>query len=257
MFYSVCYAQGPREYMEDTFSVNVINKYYTLFGVYDGHGGGQVSDMLKKEIAQQLEIILKSNPDIDLYTTFNDLFLLFDHKSKEFKSNVGSTSSVALILNNRILFANCGDTLTMVGLRNERRWLSVSQEHKASSEIERIEALGGSVLNIYGMHRVNGMLNMSRSIGDHHLKPYVIANPYVTSMSTNEIEFILIASDGLWDVFTMDQVYINIKTNINLLQKSGLSKNDAADKVIYQLIQQAYLKGSMDNITIIYIEIIK
>ena len=256
MFYSVVYAQGPREYMEDTFSVNIINKHHTLFGVYDGHGGGQVSDMLKNEIAQQLDILLKSNPDPDLYSTFNDLFSLFDQKSKRFGENVGSTSSIALVMSTRTWFANCGDSLTMVGLNNKKhKWLSVSQEHKASSEIERIEALGGSVLNIFGMHRVNGMLNMSRSIGDHHLKPYVIANPFVTSISTKLIEFILIASDGLWDVFTMDQVYDYLKINITAYLFANISKNEAVDKVLNQLIQQAYLKGSTDNITILYIEI--
>lgn len=247
MNYSVCYAQGPRDYMEDTYSINMINKHYSLFGVYDGHGGFQVSEMIKNEIAHHLEIILKSNPDPDLYTSLNDLFILLDQRAKIFNDKVGSTSSIALVMNNRIWFANCGDTLTMVGLRNKHKWVSVSQEHKASSEIERIEALGGSVLNIFGMHRVNGMLNMSRSIGDHHLKPYVIANPYVTSLSIKLIEFVLIASDGLWDVFTMDQVYNYIKIN--------LSNNIFIDEIIYQLIQQAYLKGSMDNITVLYIEI--
>jgi protein phosphatase 2C len=44
---------------------------------------------------------------------------------------------------------------------------------------------------------------MSRSIGDHHLRPYVIAEPEVSSFDRcPEDEVLIIATDGLWDVFS-------------------------------------------------------
>ena len=50
---------------------------------------------------------------------------------------------------------------------------------------------------------MNGFLAMSRSIGDHHLRPYVIAEPEVSSFDRcPEDEVLIIATDGLWDVFT-------------------------------------------------------
>jgi protein phosphatase 2C len=43
----------------------------------------------------------------------------------------------------------------------------------------RIKAAGGRIVFNSGSHRVMGMLAMSRAIGDHFLRPYVIAEPEV------------------------------------------------------------------------------
>lgn len=44
---------------------------------------------------------------------------------------------------------------------------------------DRIRAAGGRIVFNGGARRVNGMLAMTRSIGDHYLRPYVIAEPEV------------------------------------------------------------------------------
>lgn len=44
---------------------------------------------------------------------------------------------------------------------------------------ERVEKAGGQVLYWNG-HRVMGVLAMSRAIGDHGLRPYVISEPEVS-----------------------------------------------------------------------------
>ena len=43
----------------------------------------------------------------------------------------------------------------------------------------RIKSAGGRIVFSSGSHRVMGMLAMSRAIGDHFLRPYVIAEPEV------------------------------------------------------------------------------
>ena len=46
--------------------------------------------------------------------------------------------------------------------------------------------------------RVNGILAVSRSIGDFMLSPYVCPEPYINTMvKTNDDEFVIIACDGL------------------------------------------------------------
>ena len=47
-----------------------------------------------------------------------------------------------------------------------------------------------------------GMLAMSRAIGDSYLKPFVISDPEVrvVERKDGEDEFLILASDGLWDV---------------------------------------------------------
>lgn len=46
---------------------------------------------------------------------------------------------------------------------------------------ERVEKAGGQVLYWNG-HRVMGVLAMSRAIGDHCLRPYVIPEPEVSNI---------------------------------------------------------------------------
>ena len=66
--------------------------------------------------------------------------------------------------------------------------------------------------------RVLGVLATSRAIGDNYLKPYVSSEPEVTvTERIEEDEFMILASDGLWDVVTNDaacatvQMYLNKK----------------------------------------------
>jgi hypothetical protein len=67
---------------------------------------------------------------------------------------------------------------------------------------ERVEKAGGQVLYWNG-HRVMGVLAMSRAIGDHGLRPYIIPEPEITVLQrVPDDDFLLLASDGLWDVMT-------------------------------------------------------
>lgn len=51
-----------------------------------------------------------------------------------------------------------------------------------------------------GAWRVHGILSVSRSIGDSHLKKWVVAEPEtkILHFDTN-MEFLVLASDGLWE----------------------------------------------------------
>lgn len=60
---------------------------------------------------------------------------------------------------------------------------------------ERVKASGGRVLFRAGTHRVMGMLAMSRALGDHFLRPYVIADPEVMSFQrTGDDDLLLLAT---------------------------------------------------------------
>lgn len=54
------------------------------------------------------------------------------------------------------------------------------------------------------MSRVNGVLGVSRALGDFDLEPYVNSDPDIFHFSFNEEEkrfkFLICACDGLWDV---------------------------------------------------------
>lgn len=68
---------------------------------------------------------------------------------------------------------------------------------------ERVAAAGGTVLNNSGL-RVMGILQCTRAIGDKDLQSYgVIPTPDVLSLPrTGPEEFLVLATDGLWDVMS-------------------------------------------------------
>lgn len=67
---------------------------------------------------------------------------------------------------------------------------------------ERLAAAGGRVFFNSGL-RVMGILATTRAIGDHDLRPYgVVPTPDVLVLPrATEQEFLVLGSDGLWDVF--------------------------------------------------------
>ncbi|KAL1844393.1 hypothetical protein VTJ49DRAFT_72 [Mycothermus thermophilus] len=113
----------------------------------------------------------------------------------------------------RVLYtANVGDARII--LCRQGKALRLSYDHKGSDENEgrRIANAGGLILN----NRVNGVLAVTRALGDSYMKDLVTGHPYTTeTVIQPEIdEFILIACDGLWDVCT-DQEAIDLVRDIH------------------------------------------
>ncbi len=52
-------------------------------------------------------------------------------------------------------------------------------------------------------NRVNGVLAVTRSLGDVAMKEFVIGNPYTTEIELNENDsFIILACDGVNEILT-------------------------------------------------------
>jgi serine/threonine protein phosphatase PrpC len=60
----------------------------------------------------------------------------------------------------------------------------------------------------WGRWRVEGVLAVSRAIGDCSLKPYVTCDPEIVTheLRGEEDLYLVIASDGLWDVMSNEEV---------------------------------------------------
>jgi serine/threonine protein phosphatase PrpC len=73
----------------------------------------------------------------------------------------------------------------------------LSYDHKGSDENEgkRIANAGGLILN----NRVNGVLAVTRALGDAYLKDLVTGHPYTTEtvIQPDADEFIILACDGV------------------------------------------------------------
>ena len=96
----------------------------------------------------------------------------------------------------RVLYtANVGDA-RIVLCRNGKA-LRLSYDHKGSDENEgkRVANAGGLILN----NRVNGVLAVTRALGDVYMKDLVTGHPYTTEtvIQADLDEFIILACDGV------------------------------------------------------------
>jgi protein phosphatase PTC1 len=100
----------------------------------------------------------------------------------------------------RVLYtANVGDA-RIVLCRNGRA-LRLSYDHKGSDENEgrRVANAGGLILN----NRVNGVLAVTRALGDAYMKDLVTGHPYTTEtvIQPDSDEFLILACDGVSSFF--------------------------------------------------------
>lgn len=258
---SVTLTQGRRQYMEDTYVVkDFVQKSYShsktkttemgkLIAIFDGHGGDAVSNMCRDNMHEILKRHVISYPDmgIALRRTFKEL----DDKSKSIGQRCGSTAAVVVVLEEIIWSANCGDSETMVGFK-DGRFEMLSQCHKVEDELPRLRELGASITYDDGCARLFRMLNLARSIGDYHLKRYVISTPFVNSIKiTSNVEYILIGSDGLWDVWDRQEIHSEVKSLKRQMLGKGMNFKQMTDAVNLEIVKKSLIKGSGDNITTI------
>ena len=120
--------------------------------------------------------------------------------------------------------------------------------------------MGGRVI-FWGRWRVEGVVAVSRAIGDMNLKPYVTCDPEIVIHSlTTDDQYIILASDGLWDVMSNEEVGTFItRLAISLLDfgdiASRISQRNEFQHLARDLCDEAILLGSSDNITVLVVDI--
>lgn len=122
-----------------------------------------------------------------------------DNKSDENDSGNSESAHAKLkgtAVRQRVLYtANVGDARII--LCRSGKALRLSYDHKGSDENEgkRIANAGGLILN----NRVNGVLAVTRALGDTYMKDLVTGHPYTTEtvIQPEMDEFMIIACDGV------------------------------------------------------------
>lgn len=145
----------------------------------------------------------------------------------------------------RLLVANLGDSRCVM-VRADGSALALSSDHKPNrpDERARVQAAGGQVVYA-GCWRVQGDLAVSRAFGDAHLKNFgVSATPELSAIRlTPRDAFLVLASDGLWDVVDEQQCAASVLRASDPL---------AAARSLCDL---ASTRGSMDNITVLVVSL--
>uniref|UniRef100_A0A453NBT3 protein-serine/threonine phosphatase n=3 Tax=Aegilops tauschii TaxID=37682 RepID=A0A453NBT3_AEGTS len=172
----------------------------------------------------------------------------FNHTDSEFLKadsshtrDAGSTASTAILVGGRLVVANVGDSRAVVSKGGKA--IAVSRDHKPdqTDERQRIEEAGGFVMWA-GTWRVGGVLAVSRAFGDKLLKQYVVADPEIKEeVVDSSLEFLILASDGLWDVVTNDEAVAMVKPV------------EDPEQAAKGLLQEASQRGSADNITVVIV----
>ena len=230
------------DYMEDcALSINNFNKesYRHLFCIFDGHGGNSSARLCIKRYPEIFKKCLLENP-FDYEQALKKSFLLMDKEIE--KSNgmeVGNTATVVFINNKLLYCANVGDSsCCLIGKTAE--FISVDHKCKNKKEAKRIEKEGGRIEE----DRLNGILCITRGLGDFDLKNKgLIADPHVVKrLIDHSLDYCVIASDGVWDVLSPDDV-------------AKITQDHNIDDLAKIIVETAKNKGSEDNISCIVIEL--
>ncbi|KAL0310034.1 UNVERIFIED_CONTAM: putative protein phosphatase 2C 74 [Sesamum radiatum] len=134
----------------------------------------------------------------------------------------GTTSVCVLKKGEHLIIANLGDSRAVLCTRNERQQLvpeqlTVDLKPHLPAEAKRITSCQGRIMamdeepNVYRIWMPNEDcpgLAMARAFGDFCLKDFgLISRPEVTYRKlTERDEFVVLATDGIWDALSNDEV---------------------------------------------------
>eukprot|EP00595_Chromulina_sp_UTEXLB2642_P003660 CAMPEP_0196761500 /NCGR_PEP_ID=MMETSP1095-20130614/752_1 /TAXON_ID=96789 ORGANISM="Chromulina nebulosa, Strain UTEXLB2642" /NCGR_SAMPLE_ID=MMETSP1095 /ASSEMBLY_ACC=CAM_ASM_000446 /LENGTH=353 /DNA_ID=CAMNT_0042111121 /DNA_START=470 /DNA_END=1528 /DNA_ORIENTATION=- len=270
--------------MEDRdFSFSSVNisgdQQFAMYAVLDGHGGTECSQFAADELPSIITETLRNKSTS--YNYADALYHSFSVVDKSFlksgQSSSGSTATVLLLdkQTNTAFVANTGDTRAVLCRGGSAIDLSKDRKANDPEEIARIYKEGGYVT----MGRVMGVLAVARALGDRLLKDsnerrFLICDPEVSVLDLFPVidEFIILATDGLWDVMSSETAVANVRdmlVQLQLLETSQTNNfseivrdkradsqyvNDSLRRISDQLAQHAVKAlSSLDNVTVMVV----
>ncbi|CDR96202.1 protein phosphatase 2C, putative [Babesia bigemina] len=195
----------------------------------------------------------------------------------------GSTSVVVVVVGGEtpaILVANAGDSRAVLSRGGQAVALSHDHKPQLREEGERIRRAGGSVTN----GRVDGNLNLSRSLGDLAFKRDQSLPPAEQRISampdvricplTPQDEFIVLACDGIWDCKSNQQVVDFVRSRLfrdegainDAVDSDGVANNDPGTlaKICEELCDECLSSNpsesegvGCDNMTVVIVQLSK
>ncbi|XAR48317.1 Phosphoprotein phosphatase [Bertholletia excelsa] len=248
---------GRRETMEDTHFLmpQFFNKKdIHVFGIFDGHRGGAAAEFSARALPGFLSSLGSLySPSEALSEAFVKTDVAFRNELDSHRKSKGvikkdwhpgCTAIVSLIVQDKLFVANAGDCRAILCRANRAYALSKDHVAKCLEERERVISAGGQVKWQVDSWRVGSpALQVTRSIGDDDLKPAVTAEPEITETKLSvEDEYLVMASDGLWDVMSSEEIVNIIKDTV---KEPGMCSK--------RLATEAGERGSKDNITVVVV----
>ena len=278
--------------MEDSHIADLnIKKDTHLFGVFDGHGGKEVAQLVKKYFVKELKAnknFIENNMKKALQETFlridelcvmtqymaelkelnkiskkedseieknqpknvySDLFGSMQQNNENIALMTGCTATVCLIHENKVYFANAGDSRIVISKNGVAIPMTVDHKPDLEEEKNRIYKAGGTVTD----GRVNGNLNLSRSLGDleykqnKKMKPeqqIVTAFPDVTEEALQNIDMIILACDGVWDCKTNQEAVDFCSSKLKKGNKDGVKLSTILGNLMDECLATDIMNGN-------------
>ena len=245
---------NKRKFQEDFFYHGIVDGG-NLYAVYDGHfchrvGYTENDDnngcAIAKFLAEKFSIYFKKASGSTIKERMMAAFKNADNDEfvKENK-DCGSTAAIVFIKDNVAHCAYVGDSRALLERNGKINFVTQDHIPNKLDESLRIIKAGGVIFE----RRVNGFLSITRAFGDYILdKKLIIADPdYEEIPLTTEHKFLVLASNGLWNMVSNEEVVgiLNAKKSIqdmNLLAK--------------MLAIFAVHRGSRDNITVMLVDLL-
>eukprot|EP00271_Cylindrocystis_brebissonii_P001775 TRINITY_DN1204_c0_g2_i1.p1 TRINITY_DN1204_c0_g2~~TRINITY_DN1204_c0_g2_i1.p1 ORF type:complete len:794 (-),score=119.34 TRINITY_DN1204_c0_g2_i1:3492-5873(-) len=211
-FFAVICKKGKRGHLEDTCEwIPEVNgdPAQAYFGVYDGHGGRKaVRYALDNLSGHVIKCMVEADEsEEEQIQAIEAAYRVTDEGFCALEAKSGASCVSSIVRHGKLYVANAGDCRAVLcrgGLAEQ-----LSYDHRASdpSEKKRVESHeNGIIAGAKGRERIHNRLAVSRGIGDYDLKTLVISTPHIRVLPiTSDCEFVIMASDGLWDTFKNDE----------------------------------------------------
>lgn len=222
-----------------------VDSLFTFFGVCDGHGGIEASE----KVANLFPVAMERGCEM------KDAFARMDAEVCTMTGRpafVGTTlTAVEVRRGSYLKVAHVGDSRAML-IDSRGREITLTRDHSPTrpDETKRIELAGGGVLN----GRVNGVLAVSRAIGDTALKSVVISEPEELEYALGKDDQLLVlASDGLWDHVSGAEVGNYIKSRG--LKVGAVAVPNDLQSAANGLVELAISRGSTDDTSVVLVDL--
>ena len=190
-----CFVIDPSAKREDRLVIDTKGGE-ALWAVFDGHRYPEVAGHASRVLPQLVwdQPTWPSTPELALSNALQQC----NELARQEKLCGGSTAVVVATCNGALWCACAGDSRAVVGLkRGGNQRLSTDHTCSLPEEVKRVKMCGGSI----ALGCLGGVLPMTRGLGNFDLEAEGFAClPQISSVALSEVEFVVVASDGLWDV---------------------------------------------------------
>ena len=242
--------RGRKAYQDDSVIIleHPNNKNIKLLAVADGVGSTIDGNLASNHVIKKLIEWFENIEEIDIYKTKQNLQNMLKYVLKDLRANIhaATTLSAAIVLENKTLIANIGDS-RIYTIKNNKLNQRTRDDTQVQDLIEKGTILSKEEARF---HKASNILLTAIAFypEDYHIKYKIINNDY---------DKLLITTDGVTKCLTTKQIenIINTTNNAEITKKivkAAIELDSYLESIIKEQSEEEYntvIKGGCDNTT--------